>query len=176
MNLSFLTGTYAAATDSSTAAQTGGIITACTTNTVAAGAVKVTKAMVNALMLEMANSGAPMENLKLLCNGFNKQALSDIYGYFPESRTTGGGNIFRIITDFAEMDVVFDPTMPTSTILVADLNYVSPVFLPNEGGMGVWYTPLARNSGASKGMFESFAGIDYCDESFHGTITGTAVA
>src|SRR5664279_1199655 len=33
MNLAFLTGTYAAATNSSTAAQTRGIITACTTNT-----------------------------------------------------------------------------------------------------------------------------------------------
>jgi len=176
MNLAFLTGTYAAAADSSTPAQTNGIITACTTNTVAADAAKVTKAMIDALFLEMANAGAPFENIKIFCNGFNKGVLTDIYGYAPESRSVGGANITRIITNFCEADVVFDPTVPAATILVADMNYIAPVFLPNDGGMGVWYTDLARTAGAKNGMFESFAGIDYGNERFHGTLTNCATA
>lgn len=175
MEKAFLSGVYAEAADSSTAAQTRGIITACTTNTVAAGGVKVTKTMIDALLLEMANSGAVFENMKIWCNGFNKGVITDIYGYIPESRTDGGSNIQRIMTNFCDMEVMYDPQIPANTILVADMNYVAPVFLPRNG-MGITFEELARTAGSRKGMFEGFAGIDYGLEHYHGTITGTAIA
>lgn len=175
MEKAFLSGVYASADNSSTAAQTRGIITACTTNTVAAGSLKVTKAMIDALLLEMASNGAVLENMKVWCNGFNKGVITDIYGYVPESRTEGGANIQRIMTNFAEMDVMYDPQIPADTILIADMNYVAPVFLPRNG-MGISFEELARTAGSRKGMFEGFAGIDYSLERYHGTITGTATA
>lgn len=175
MEKAFLSGVYAAAVNSSTPAQTNGIITACTTNTVAAGGVKVTKAMIDALLLEMANSGAVFENMKMWVNGFNKGIVTDIYGYVPESRTDGGANIQRIMTNFCDMEVVYDPQIPANTILVADMNYIAPVFLPRNG-MGITFEELARTAGSRKGMFEGFAGIDYGLEHYHGTITNTATA
>lgn len=175
MNLAFLTGTYAPPATVETAAQTNGIITGCTVNTVAAGSVKVTKAMIDALFLEMATNGALFEDIKIFCNGFNKGVLTDIYGYAPESRTVGGANITRIVTNFCEADVVFDPTIPASTILVADMAHIKPVFMPING-MGVEYTDTARTAGAKNGLLQCFAGISYDHASYHGTITGTATA
>ena len=171
----FLSGVYAAQTNSGVAAQTLGIITGSTVNTVAAGGAKVTKAMFDALMLEMATNGAQFENMKVFCNGFNKGAITDIYGYAPEDRNVGGENITRVITNFANLEVVFDPQVPAGTILVADMNYVYPVFLPYRGKT-LFYEDLALTAGAERGQFIAFMGIDFGPSEFHGTITGTAIA
>ena len=173
--LALLTGTYAAAANSSTSAQTNGIITACASNTVAAGSVKLTKAMVDALLLEMATSGAQFENCVMFVNGFQKQMISDLYGYAPEDRNIGGVNVKQIETDFAQIGIVYDPQMPTGTILIADMNYVYPVFLPFRGKT-LFYEDLAKTAGAEKGQFIAFMGLDYGPEEYHGTITGLATS
>lgn len=177
MELSFLTGTYAAASNSSTPAQTNGIITASTsgTNTVDAGSVDLSKAILDSLLLEMATNGALFENTVLFCNGFQKQALSAIYGYAPEDRNVGGVNVKQIETDFGMLGVTYAPNVPAATILVADMNYVSPVFLPVKG-QAVLYEDLAQISGSKKGQIVSFAGIDYGPEEYHGTITSLATS
>ena len=175
MELSFLTGTYAAAANSSTPAQTKGIITACTTNTVAAGGAAISKALIDSLLLEMATSGALFENAVLFCNGFQKQKITDIYGYAPEDRNVGGVNVKQIETDFGMLGVVYDPAMPAATVLIADMNYVNPVFLPVKG-QPVLYEDLAQISGSKKGQIISFAGINYGPEEYHGTLTGLAIA
>ena len=172
---SFLSGVYAAQTNSQTAAQTKGIITGIASNTVPAGGVKVTKAMIDALMLEMATNGAVFENMKVYCNGFNKGVINDIYGYAPEDRRAGGTNIVTIMTNFAELEVVYDPQIPAGTILVADINHIYPVFLPNQG-QTLFYEDFARNSGAARGQFLAFMGIDYGPEEYHGVISNTATA
>jgi hypothetical protein len=172
MDLSFLTGTYAAASDSSTPAQTNGIITACASNTVdAETTADLSKTLIDTLMAEMATNGAVFENMVLFCNALQKQRLSDIYGYAPESRNVGGVDVQQIYTDFAQLGVVYAPNMPTDTILVADMNFVYPVFMPAKG-QTVLYEDLAKVAGARKGQFISFAGVDYGPEEYHGTITG----
>lgn len=174
MELAFLTGTYAAATGSNVAAQTRGIITACATNTVAVGAT-LDKAHVDELLLEMATNGAVFENMVIFCNGFQKTLLNKIYGYAPEDRAVGGTNVSKIVTDFAEINIVYDPYVPAGTILIADMNFVFPVFMPVKG-QTVLYEDLALIAGAQKGQFISFAGIDYGPEEYHGTLTGLATA
>lgn len=173
--LAFLTGTYAAATNSSTAAQTKGIITACTTNTLAAGGAALTKAMIDAELLEMATNGAVFENIVMFVNGFQKQKVSNLYGYAPEDRNVGGVNVKQIETDFAQIGVVYDPQIPAGTILFADMNFVYPVFLPFRG-QTLFYEDLAKTAGAEKGQFIAFAGLDYGPEEYHSTITGLATA
>lgn len=170
--LAFLTGTYAVAANSSTAAQTKGIITGAT-NTVAAGGAKLTKAMMDALLLSMATAGAVFENMKLFCNGFNKTVLTDIYGYEPEDRNTAGKNIINIETNFSKLEVVYDPQIPAGSILLADMNYVYPVFLPFRGKT-LFYEDLAKTAGAERGQFIAFMGVDFGPSEYHGTITGTA--
>jgi hypothetical protein len=173
MELAFLTGVYAAAANSSTAAQTRGIMTACATNTVAAGAVDISKALIDALVKEMAANGAVFENMVIFANSWQINALNDIYGYAPEDRKIGGTNVNKIITPFCEMSVVYDPFVPTDDLLIADMNYCYPVFMLNNG-QAVRYDDLARVSGATKGEFIAFAGLDYGPEEYHGTITGLA--
>ena len=175
MDLSFLTGTYAAAANSSTPAQTRGIITGCTTNTVDAGADDLTKADIDAVLLEMFNSGAVFENMVLFCNGWNKQMVSSIYGYAPEDRNVGGVNIKQIETDFGNIGVTTAINCPAATVLIADMNFCKPVFMPAKG-QAVLYEDLAKIAGSAKGNFISFAGIDYGPEEYHGTITNTSTS
>ena len=175
MELAFLTGTYAAAANSSTAAQTRGIITAATTNTVAAGAVYLTKAMIDSLVKTMAANGAVFENMTLFANSWNIDALNNIYGYAPEDRKVGGTQVNRIVTPFCELNIVYDPFVTAGTILIADMNFCSPVFMLNKG-QAVRYDELARTAGADAGEFIAFAGLDYGPEEYHGTITGLKVA
>lgn len=171
----FLTGVYAAAVNDTTAAQTNGIITACTSNTVAAGGAYITKSLVDSLLLMMAASGAVFENMVLFCNGFQKQKISSIYGYAPEDRNVGGVNVQQIETDFCKVGVIYDPQIPAGTVLVADMNYCFPVFLPFRG-QTLFYEDLAKTSGAERGQFVGFMGLEYGPIQYHGTVTGLATA
>jgi len=171
MELSFLTGTYAAAATNATAAQTKGIITGCTTNTLAAGTAYLTKAMIDAECKEMAANGAVFENMTIFANAWQINALNDIYGYAPEDRKVGGTNVTSIITPFCQMNVVYDPFVPTTTLLIADMNFCYPVFLLNKG-QAVRYDDLARTAGTTAGEFIAFAGVDFGPEEYHATITG----
>ena len=89
--------------------------------------------MIQELLREMVASGAPFNNVVVLANAYQKQALTDLYGYAPESRNVGGLNIKQIETDFGMLGVVFDPQMPTDEIYLAEMSVCSPVFCPSEG-------------------------------------------
>lgn len=173
-NYSILNGVYAAK-GASTAAKTRGIITASTTNAVAADNAKFSKALLNALMKEMADNGAALENMVLFCNSFNKQVITDVFGYAPESRTVGGANIQQILTDFCPVGVVYEPNVPADTILVADMNFISPVVCP-VGDKTVFYEELAKTGAAENGQMYGQLGIDYGAKENHGVITGLATA
>lgn len=187
MEYSFLNGAYQAASDSTTAAKTRGIITAATTNTVAAGSASLTKALINELLRDMAGNGAVFQNPVIFVNAFQKQMLSDIYGYAPTDRAVGGLNIKTIETDFAQMGVVYDPQVPTDTFLIAEMSSCQPVYVPVSfdgedfvadmaNGADVLWVPTAIVAAKKGGFFYSQAGIDYGPEEYHGTITGLATS
>ncbi len=175
MELAALTGTYAAAANSSTPAQMNGILTATTSSETAAGTADISKVLIDTCVQDMASNGALFENMVLFANSWQVNALNDIYGYAPEDRKTGGTNINKIITPFCEMSVVYDPFIPADDILIADMNYVYPVFMLNNG-QAVRYEDLARTAGSTKGEFISFMGIDYGPEEYHGKITDLATS
>ncbi len=172
----FLNGTYQQATDASVAPKTKGIITACTTCTVAAGSAALSKDHINELLREMAAAGAEFGNPVILCNAFQKQAISELYGYAPEDRYVGGVNIKQIESDFAELGVVWAPHVPAATILIADMAVVSPVFLPVPGKGVLFYEELSKTGASEKGQIYGQMGIDFGPEEFHGTITGLATS
>jgi len=184
---SFLNGSYQAASDSSTAAQTRGIVTACSSNTVAAGSATLTKDIVDELLREMAGNGAKFRNPVLFCNAFQKQKISDIYGYAPDDRNIGGVNIKTIETDFAQMGIMYDNYMDTDEILIADLAFCSPVFVPvmfdgedfvvdMVGGSDVLWVPTAVTAAQKGGFYYTQIGLDYGPEEYHGSITGLATS
>ena len=171
-NFSFLNGAYQAKGDVDVAAKTRGIITACVgNNEVKASATDLSKALIQGLLRAMAAAGAVFENPVLLCNALNKQRISDIYGYAPESRNVGGLNIEQIYTDFTKLGVVYDPSVPADTVLIADMAYVFPVVCPVQGKT-VFYEDKAAAGASKKGQIYGQLGIDYGPKEYHGIITG----
>lgn len=172
---SFLQGSYQAATDATTAAKMRGLKNAISTNAVAAGSVKLTKAMTDSLFATMAATGSPFQNVVLIANAFQKQQISDIYGYAPEDRNVGGVNIKQIEMDFGMVGVVFDPHMPTDEIYAVEMSVCSPVFVPVDGQVMV-YEPLAQVAASKKAQWYAQIGLDYGPEEYHGKITGLATS
>jgi len=172
----FLNGAYQAASDADTAAKTRGIITAVSTNTVAAGAASLAKSHLQTLIRTMASNGAQFENMVLFCNAFQKQALTDLYAYAPEDRNVGGVNIKQIETDFSMIGVVWAPSVPATSILVADMSVVTPIFHPVPEKGILFYEELAKTGAAENGQVYMQSGLDYGPEEFHGTITGLATS
>lgn len=186
MEYSFLNGTYQAAANTATAAKTRGIISAISTNAVAASSASLSKGLIDELLRTMANSGAPWTDPVIFVNGFQKQAFSGLYAFAPQDRKIGGANIQLIETDFAELGIVYDPQVPTDTVLIADVAYCSPVFVPvmpmNGGiidsmeGAEILWQPTAVTAASYGGFFYSQAGLAYGPETYHGKITGLATS
>ena len=131
--------------------------------------------MVEELLREMATNGATFGNMVAFCGAFQKQAISKLYGYAPESRNVGGLNINQIETDFCQLGVVWDPFMPAGTILIADMSVVSPVFCPYEGQI-ISDVPVAQTTAKKGGFLYAQVGLDYGPEEYHGTLTGLATS
>jgi len=176
VDYTFLNGAYQKATDAGTAAKCRGIITAATTNAVNASSADLSKPLVNQLLRTMAANGAEFVNPVILCNAFQKQQLSDIYGYAPESRNVGGVNINQIETDFAILGVIWAPNVPTSTLLIADLSVCAPVFLPVPEKGVLFYEELSKTGASEKGQIYGQIGLDYGPEEYHGKITNLSTS
>jgi hypothetical protein len=172
----FLNGTYQKATDAGTAAKCRGIITSCVANSVNASSASLDRDLVNELIRTMAASGAEFVNPVIFCNAFQKQRISEIYGYAPQSRNVGGVNINQIETDFAVLGVVWAPNVPTSTLLIADLAFCYPVFCPVPEKGVLFYEELSKTGAAESGQIYGQIGIDYGPEEMHGKITSLATS
>jgi hypothetical protein len=171
LEFSFLQGAYVAQNLASTVAKTQGIIAATDTNKIAAGTADLTKALIDELVRTMSGNGSQFTNMVCFCNAFQKQAISDLYGYAPEDRNVGGVNIKQIETDFCMMGVVWAPQMPTDTILIADMSVCSPVFCPYDGQV-IADVPVATTTAKKGGFLYMQVGLDYGPEEYHGKITG----
>jgi len=153
-----------------------GIITAITTNVVAAGGA-LTKAHINTLVASMADHGAPFKNAVLFGNSTVKQAITGLFGTtplgaVPQSRNVGGLNIETIVTDFGEVGVVYDRYVPSGTLLIADLAFVTPVSLAVPGKGHMFYEPLSKTGAGESGQYYGQIGLAYGPEVYHGKITG----
>lgn len=166
----FLNGTYQQASAVGTAAKTRGIITACDTNSVDASSADLSKTLLDELLREMANNGAEFLNPVIFLNALQKQRLSAIYGYAPEHRNIGGVNVEQIETDFAIIGVVWTPNVPIESLLIADVAFCSPVFLPVPEKGVLFYEELSKTGASEKGQIYGQIGLDYGPEEMHGVI------
>lgn len=174
----FLQGTYSLAGNSAQSNQTRGMIAAGgAVNTVAGGAATLTKAMMDALLLLMFTNGAFFKNMVIFCGGFQKQKISDIYGYAPEDRNVGGVNIKQIETDYGNIGVA-NPhrMMPAATLLIADLSVCAPVFQPVPGKGNFFYEDKPQAGAAEGGQLFGQIGLNHGPTFAHGTITNLATA
>lgn len=172
----FLQGTYANPASNASARQTRGMLSAITSNTVAAAAADLTKGMVDDVLRQMANSGAPFDNVVIFANAWNRQQISNIYGYAPESRNVGGVRIDVIETDFARLGVAYNRYLPADDIVVLDLAHIQPTHLviPDKGA--VFVEPLAHTGASWKFQLYGEIGLQYGPEQWHGSITNTSTS
>ena len=163
VNYTFINGTYVQATDASTAAKTGGMIEGITTYSGigTGGSSALQKEDINNLLINMAEGGAPMDNMVAICPAVQKVALSTLYGVQPRDWNVGGVDITRIETDFGPIGVVFDADVPVDTILFADMAHIKPVFCPVPGKGVLFYEELARTGAGVKGQMYAQIGLDY---------------
>jgi hypothetical protein len=188
---SFLQGAYTGVSSSATNTKTRGLKEAITTNTVAGGAAKLSKAMIEELIREMVDSGAPFDNIMVIGNSFQLQKLSDIYGYAPADRTMGGVAIERfLVPGGGVFSTMFSPQMPTDEVYFVDLSFCAPVFMPalfpsdgnveprneTEQGADVLWQPTAITAAKRGGFFYTQIGLDHGPEMYHGSITGLATS
>lgn len=175
---SFLQGTYTASDGlAATNQTTRGIIAATTTNAVAAGSVDLSKALIDELLRTMAASGALFQDCVIMVNAFQKQQVTDIYGYAPTDRNIGGLNIKQIETDFGMFGVVYAPYMPTDTLQIAEMSVCYPVYCSVAAMPGIPAgllvdVPTSITAAKSGGYWYTQVGLDYGPEEYHGKITG----
>lgn len=174
----FLQGAYNIATTAAEANQTRGLIELCASrSTVDASSADLSKAIMDALFLEMFTNGALFQNPVIFCGGFQKQALSNIYGYAPEDRNVGGVNIKQIETDFGNIGIApAHRMMPAATLLLADVAHIKPVFQPVPGKGNLFYEALAKVGASDKGEIFGQIGSDHGPDFVHGTITRLATS
>ena len=175
-----INGTYERPANSAASYRTRGIVTAVDagSTTVPAGDKDLSKTLIELLTTTMANV-ADFERPVIWVNAFQMHQLNDIYGFAPEHRTIGGVDIRTILLPIVgQAEVIFEPYMPTSTLLLADMAKCGLVFTPvpdedNGGYKGVLFLEKISKSGASSNwQLYSQIGLDYGHAHFHGTITG----
>jgi hypothetical protein len=175
LDFSFMQGTYAANTGPAALGATRGLLEAISTNNVAGGAAQLTKAMINELLREMATNGAQFTNMVMFCGAYQKQKVSDLYGYAPMDRNVGGQNIKQIETDFAQIGVVWTPHIPAASIAIVDMSVCYPVFVKYNGQI-IADVPTAQVAAQEGGFLYTQVGLDYGPEEYHGEIVNLAVA
>lgn len=173
----FLNGTYALAANETQADKTRGMFELCSTgNTIAAAGAKLNKDLFSQLLRSMATNGAEFNEMILFVNAFNKQVVSDIFGYAPQDRNVGGVNIQQIETDFAKVGIVWNRFVPAGSIGLFDLSVVGPVFqnVPDKGVL--FYEELAKSGAADRGQIYGEIGLAHGPAFMHGSITGLAIS
>jgi len=172
-------GEYQQATDAAIPALTRGLEEVAASggsSTVGAGGVDFSKDLINELLRSMLDKGAEFDNPVIFCNAFQKQQISNEYGYEPESRSVGGVNIQQIITDFAMLGVAYSPQVSTDTIVITDMAYCHPVWLPVPGKGILFYEELSKTGAAETGQLFGQFGLDFGAKEFTGSITNLSVS
>lgn len=172
MEVSFLTGTYQNPSDNSTGRKTRGVITAISTNAVAAGTTDLSKDHVDELLRKMHSNRARFIRPVFMGQAIQIQRLSEIYGFAPESRTVGGVNIRTIITEFGEIGVVMNRHVSAGVLACFEMAVCKPVVMPIPGKGELFLEPKPATGASSKSMLYGEWGIQYGPEQWHGKITG----
>lgn len=170
-----INGVYQTATNAGVANKTRGLNAAAGT-TVNAASARFSKALFNSLLKAMYDAGAVFSNMIAVCDSFNKQMISEVYGYAPQDRNVGGLNIKQIETDFGNIGVLLSPFQTAGTLGVYDMPFVSVVSQPVPGKGHLFYEPLSKTGASEEGQIFGKLGVDHGPSFMHGTITSLATS
>ncbi|RPJ79818.1 MAG: hypothetical protein EHM20_00065 [Alphaproteobacteria bacterium] len=171
IDYTIINGVYQGAASVSTAAKMRGIKSAITTNATAAGSVYISQTLINATLKKMVDAGAPMTNLMMVCNSFQRQKVGALYEFVPMSRTEGGSQIQRVYTDFCEFGLLYDPNCPAGEVYFTDMAQLRIVICPVTGKYIIIEEKKTAGASFSKQIYAQVS-LDYGPEEYHGKITG----
>jgi len=171
-----LQGVYVPATAANVANKSRGLIVAAG-QTNAAASAPLDKALIDAILKDLYDNGAQFGNAVMIMNSFNKQQISNVYGYAPTDRTLGGVNIQQIETDFGLVGTILDPFQPAGTVtVVTDVGRLSIVTQPVPGKGNLFLEPLAKTGASETLQLFGKIGVDHGPAANIGTITGLATS
>lgn len=173
----FLNGAYQIATSAAVANKTRGIFAAASGSVIAAAGARNSKTLMQQLFRELHAAGAIFSNMVIHVNGFQKQVLSDIYGYAPEDRNVGGVNIKQIETDFGNIGIApANRFVPTDSLGLFEMSVIAPVFQPVPVKGNLFYEELSKTGASEDGQIFGQIGLDHGPGFMHGKITGLATS
>lgn len=151
--------------------QMGGIIPAISTNAVDAAANALSVDLINQTLISMADNGAPIQDLHIVCSPTTKTYISKLYGLSErDSFNFGGVRVDTMVTDFALIPIVVDVHVPNGTILFADMAYTVPVVLPYNGN-ALTVERKSENGASQQWHVYAQGGFDFGSETVHAKLT-----
>ena len=173
-------GAYQIATSAAVANKSRGMFAACALSggsVVAAAGATLSKSLMDELLRTMFDAGSEFIMPVIWANGFQKQKLSDIYGYAPTDRTIGGVNIKQIETDFGVLGVAdAHRFVPAASLLVADMAVIAPVTQPVPKKGNFFLEELSKTGASENSQLFGQYGLDHGPAFAHGAITGLATS
>lgn len=182
---SFLSGTFQKPTDNTTARHTQGIVGAVSTNAVSGSGGALTTVMIETSLLQaMFNNGSPLDqdHTVIMCDAESAGYINKLYGTNSalsaptRDRTIGGMAVKTITTIFGTFGVVMNRSMPSKTLLVADLSVCYPVFTEIPGKGVLFVEPLSKTGATENFQLYGELGLEYGPEVFHGKLTSYIAA
>lgn len=173
----FINGVYQKATSAIVAPKSRGLIELCADSTsIDAEAAELSKDLMDAFFLELAQNGALWDKMQIHVNAALKQKLTKIYeSQYNAKMNMGerqaGGNIITIETDFGYVDIVYNQFMPVKSLLAVDIAHIAPVFNPVPGKGVLFLEDLAKNGAAERKQIYGHIGLDHGMAFMHGAIT-----
>ena len=177
IEFSLIQGTYVARSAVGTSVATGGLTDSTvgiSTNTTNAASGDLTVKMINSLLATMAGNGAEMSRLAFICPYVYVPEFSRLYGNQPMDWNMGGVAVKNVMTDFGNIGVIGTAQCPANTVIIADLDYLGLVFVPNVDGSLVRMHEYDIGAASRNGFLECFVGADFGRESYHAKITSLA--
>lgn len=172
LEYSILNGAYQDGVDGDTAFKMRGLITAITTNVENASASALTKDMFEGVIGSALVGGADFNRPVVMGNQFNIRKLMGLYAVVERSNNRGGYNLSTIdVPNLGLVDIVFNPQMVASTLVVTDLDHLKIVSNTTPGYDQI---SVREPSNVGQGMIADLyakLGIDYGHESKHAKIT-----
>ena len=172
-------GVYQKSTGNTVANKTRGLVSAITSNVVAAGGAALDIWLVNDLMKEIYDNGGDISRLTLIVNpvGLNQingSAVENGLTIVPATRNENGISVSKIVMPYGEVSIMLGRYIPDGTALLVNLDALRLVHQPVPGKGNFFIEELAKTGAADKYQIYGQVGLDYANEVLHGKITGLA--
>lgn len=181
VEFTFLNGSYQDGTYDDVAYKTRGIVSAISTNAIAANSAPLGFWTVASLMEAIAEANAPTDGLVLCARPvnimqLNADASANGLTVVPGDRTINGLKIDTLVTPFGSVGILATPRIAAGTAVVVNPAICAPVYLDVPGKGNFFVEPLSKTGAADKYQLYGQVGLDYGAEWYHGKITGLATS